>query len=477
MFVARERELSELEGAYRRPGLKCVIVYGRRRVGKTRLLNEFVRGKQNVHFLAARDTNARENLVALSRAVLTEYDPADPLATSNPAVPTFSGYDAALAHAFEEAREHPTILVLDEYPYLAKSYPGVSSLLQHLIDANQAADIMVILCGSSMSFMEHQVLGEKSPLYGRRTSQITLQPFDFADAARMLQTEDVRRAIELYSLVGGVPLYLQQLDARRSTEWNVAHAMLGAGSYLYEEPLAFLLQEVTSPQPYASVIEALAQGHPRPQEIADATGLPASNVIGYLKKLAELGIVARETPVGHAKRRQVVYRLSDNLFRFWYSFVPRYQSAIELGATDQVAHRIAKGELETYQGHAFEVVCRQWLLRAVAQGDFDILPVQVGRWWGTDPASREQADVDLVALGADGELVACECKWTSKPVGADVVDLLAHRAALVTDDPSRTDLVVFSKAGFMESAHRTARERGNVRLVEAKEMLRVGEGS
>lgn len=476
MFVARDRELSLLEDAYAGSGLKCVVVYGRRRVGKTCLINQFVRGKKNVHLLAARDTNARDNLTALSRAVLTEYDPTDPLAASAASVPAFQDFDAALSHVFEEARDRHVVLALDEYPYLAKSHPGISSVLQHLIDANQSASIMIILCGSSMSFMEHQVLGEKSPLYGRRTGQIKLQPFDFVDAARMLGTDDAQRAIELYALAGGIPLYLQQIDARNSAEWNIAHNVLGPGTYLYEEPLAFLLQEVTTPQPYASVIEAIAQGRPRPQEIADATGLPAPNVSNYLKKLIELGIVTRDTPVGHAKKRQVVYRLSDNLFRFWYSFVPRYQSAIELGATAQVAHRLMRGEFEAYVGHVFEDVCRQWLSRAIARGEIDMLPARMGHWWGTDPESRKQADVDVVALGLDGELVVGECKWTSKPVGADVVDLLAHRATLVADESGRTDLIVFSKAGFADSARRAAEERGNVRLVAVTDMLHMGQG-
>lgn len=471
MFVARQKELAQLEKAYQAPGLQCVIVYGRRRVGKTSLLNEFARGKPNVRFFAARDTNARENLVFLSRALQVDYNPADPLGTSQSSAPVFESFDRALARAFEEAHDKHVILVIDEYPYLAKSYPGVSSILQHLIDAHQSARLMLVLCGSSMSFMEHQVLGEKSPLYGRRTGQIKVEPFDYVDSAAVLGTDDPRQAIELYSLVGGVPLYLRQLDANQTPEWNIANRMIGEGTYLYEEPQAFLLQEVTSPQPYASVIGAMANGCPRPQEIADATGLAASNVTGYLRKLAELGVVARDTPTGNAKKHQVIYRFADNLFGFWHSFVPRYRAAIELGATGQVAKSIVENGLTTYVGHVFEEICRQWVARAILAGTVDLLPTKIGRWWGTDPVARKTIDVDVVALGAHGELLAGECKWTSKPVGADVVKTLAERTKLVLDAPRRTDLMVFSRSGFADSAHRAAAKRGNVRLVSLEEML------
>lgn len=472
MFVARERELAFLEECYTSPSFQMIPLWGRRRVGKTRLLNEFVAGKPRVHFFTASETTARENLARLSAALLSWYDTNDDLASAPVGAPTFPSYDAALAHAFLEAGERRSVLVIDEYPYLAKSYPGISSLLQQLIDAHKdRSGLMIVLCGSSMSFMEHQVMGEKSPLYGRRTGQLKVEAFDYLDAASLLGTNDPERAIELYALVGGVPLYLEQLDAQHSTEWNMANRMLGQGCLLYAEPGSFLLQEVSTPAPYAAVIGAIASGRPRPNEISDATGIAGPNVNEYLKRLGELGIVARETPVGHAKKRQVSYGIRDQLFRFWHSFVPRYAQAIDLGQGDRVARRICEQELPTFMGHAFEVVCRQWLARQIACGTFDMLPSRIGSWWGTDVVMREPADVDVVALGTSGELICGECKWTANPVGADVLETLERRVQSVAENPSDVQLLVFSKSGFAASAEREAVRAGNVRLVAVDEML------
>ena len=475
MFVARDKEMAALEEAYSSGAFEMVAVYGRRRVGKTRLLREFCNGKVRVHFFTARETTARENLDALSKSLLTWFDAdadaAEAFGSPVPA-PSFHSFADALGRAFAEASRVRTVLVIDEYPYLAKSYPGVSSLLQSLIDEYKASSkMMLVLCGSSMSFMKEQVLGEKSPLYGRRTSQLHLLPFDYADAAALLDAEEPMNAMELYSLVGGVPLYLDQLEADKSICWNIANRMLGLGRFLYAEPDNFMLQEVSSPASYNATIAAIAHGRTRPSEIADATGLAAPNVSEFLKHLCELGIVRRETPAGKSHKKQVSYRISDGLFRFWYAFAPRYAAAIEAGMLNRVAERIYACEFSGYMGHAFEDICRQWTARAIAASEYDMIPSRIGCWWGNDPAAHEQVDVDVVALGADGELLAGECKWTSEPVDVGVLETLEHRAKLVVDRASRTDLVLFSKSGFTRGCERRAAQAGNVRLVTPRDML------
>lgn len=471
MFVARTQEMSVLEEAHASRNLEMVVIYGRRRVGKTRLLREFCRGRDRVHFFTARETTAAENLTSLSASFLSWYESdADALADPAPS-PAFRTFEDAFSHAFAEAREKRTVLIIDEYPFLARSYPGISSLLQSFLDkAKGNSAMMLVLCGSSASFMREQVLGEKSPLYGRRTAQIRLRPFDYVEAAKMTGAEP-EQALELFALVGGVPLYLEQLDASCDTQWNIANRMLGLGRFLYAEPENFMLQEVSAPASYNAVIGAIAHGRPRPSEIADATGLAAPNVSEYLKTLCELGIVRRETPVGRANKKQVVYRISDGLFRFYHTFTPRYAAAIEAGMADRVAQHICAEGLASYMGRAFEDACRQWASRAMASGELDIIPSAVGSWWGNDPAAREQVDVDVVALGVDGELLAGECKWTSEPVDIGILKTLNHRASLVTESPSRIELVLFSKSGFTRRCERAATQAGNVRLVTPTDMF------
>ncbi len=476
MFVARTAELEMLEEAFASDSFELVVVYGRRRVGKTRLISEFANGKSRVHFFTARETTARENLDALSSALLSWHDSAamrkGSLSPTSDSAPAFRSFEDAFAYAFDEAEAQRTILVIDEYPYLAKSYPGISSLLQSMIDARKGRSrMMLILCGSSTSFMKQQVLGEKSPLYGRHTAQVQLQPFDYKDAAALLGVESPLRALELCSLVGGVPLYLEQLDAAHSLRWNIANRLFGQGRFLYAEPENFMLQEVQAPAPYNAIIGAIAHGRPRPAEIADATGIAAPNVNEHLKTLAQLGIVQRCTPVGKANKKQVVYRLADGLFRFWHTFVPRYAAAIESGMAEAAAKHVVDQEFSGYMGHAFEDACRQWLGRAIAQGQFDLIPQRIGMWWGADPVLREQADVDVVALGVDGQVVAGECKWTNAALGATVLETLQHRASLIADGPSKVELVLFAKSGFTKECERRAAQAGNVRLVTPADMF------
>jgi AAA+ ATPase superfamily predicted ATPase len=466
MFVARVKELSILEDAYASDAFQMVVVYGRRRVGKTRLLQEFCATKPRVVYFTARETSANRNLQLLSEALL---DAPDPAAGTSPVYPSM---DAVLRAAFARGRDERLVLVIDEFPYLAASNPEVPSLLQELVDKNHdSSRLMLILCGSSMSFMEHQVLGHQSPLYGRRTAQIRVEPFDAMDAALMLPGADPVRTVELYSLVGGVPLYLEQLNATRTTEWNICHRMLGQGRFLYAEPENFLLQEVRSPALYNAVTDAVASGCTRANDIASACGMSSSAVASYLSSLAELGVVGRFEPVGPHGRKDVRYHLTDNLFRFWHTFVPRYGTLVDAGMETDAARRIVRRDLSTYVGHTFEVVCRQWVRRQMASGAIDILPRALGSWWGTDPARRERTDVDVVVKGLDGELVVGECKWETAPVGSDVIGVLAGRAKLVDSDATDVRMMLFSKSGFTGECEAEARRRGNVRLVSVGEMF------
>lgn len=468
MFVARNKELDVLEEAYASASFQMVVVYGRRRVGKTRLLHEFCSDKPRVVFFTARETSSARNLQLLSEALLTDPDTSD----GDVIAPMYLSFDVALRSVFARAESERLIFVIDEFPYLAASNPEIPSLLQELIDRyRDSSHLMLILCGSSMSFMEHQVLGHQSPLYGRRTAQLKLEPFDAMDAALMLPAADPVRAIELYSLVGGVPLYLEQLDASHTTEWNISHRMLGQGRFLYAEPENFLLQEVRSPALYNAVTDAVASGCTRASEIASACGLASSAVTNYLKSLVELGIVGRFEPLGPHGRKDVRYRLIDNLFLFWHTFVPRYGTLADSGMEAEAGRRIATRDLSSYVGHTFEVVCRQWVRRQMTSGEINILPKAVGSWWGTDPARHERTDVDVVARGLDGELLVGECKWESAPVGSDVTGLLAGRAGLIDEDAKDVRLMVFSKSGFTSECEADARRRGNVQLVEVSEMF------
>lgn len=460
MFVGRREELESLETAYQKGSFQFAVVYGRRRVGKTSMLRVFTQRKPHVIFFTGQQTVASENLALLSREILGD----------SAAGAAFPSIQVALESVFEHAKTERIVLIIDEYPYLAESDPGVSSCLQTLIDRHKdKSNLFLVLCGSSMSFMEHQVLGHQSPLYGRRTMQLRIDPFVVFDVAQMLPDAPIERIIELYSVVGGMPLYLSQLDSTRSTQWNLEHALLRQDAFLYAEPQNYLLQEVRSPAIYNGVIAAIANGCVRPKEIADVTRLATPQVARLLDALIDLRIVERVTPVAKATKRQVVYRICDNLFRFWYRFVPQYTGTIEEGLGAAVAARIVKRDLSTFVGPTFEEVCRQWLIRQVVEGELDVLPKAIGSWWGTNPATRHQEEIDIVLEDADGELVVGECKWRNEPVDTDVLETLERRSALLGRPIKQYYL--FSKGGFSEACQNRAAQASSARLVGLEQLL------
>lgn len=456
-FVGRERELCSLEKLYATPGFQMPIVYGRRRVGKTSLLDEFVRDKPTI-FFSARETTAQKNLAALSQAI-AEMTPGGPPFPSDSPVPLFASFEDAFAHIFHLAESNKFVFVIDEYPYLAESDRAVSSLLQHAIDHRSPdCQLFLVLCGSSMSFMEHQVLGYKSPLYGRRTAQIKVEPFSITQASLLLDGLSAETIASWYGIVGGIPLYLNQLDHDLSLEENLTANILSTDSFLFGEPSALLQQEVRDPASYNAIIQAIASGAGKPSEIGDASGIAATAVTPYLKVLIELGLLKKERPVVDANKKKVRYALDDNLFRFWHRFVPRYLTPLQAGREKDVGHLIADAHLSTFLGPAFEDICRQWLIAHMGTDDIPLI-LDIGRWWGTDPSRQEQAEIDIVALGDNNELICGECKWQAKLTDMGVLRTLQHRAQIIAHD-RKTRLFLFSKSGFTDECRAAAREIG-----------------
>ena len=464
-FVGRERELGTLEQLYEAGTFQMPVIYGRRRVGKTSLINRFIEGKPAVVF-TAQESSAKENLIALSRAI-AELSQGDGIAALDVPVPVFESFDAAFEQIFRIGRKRRLVFVIDEYPYLAQSHRPVSSLLQAKIDREKSDSMLyLILCGSSMSFMEHQVLGYQSPLYGRRTAQIKVQPFDVFDSAKLLGGMSAEAVVAWYGMVGGIPLYLEQCDPSLSLEENMAENLLRVDSFLYGEPDSYLQQELRDPAMYNAVTRAVASGIGKPSEIADAAGIEAAAVTGYLKSLMELGVVCKEQPVVDANRKKVRYRIADNLFRFWYRFVPQYATPLQAGRQKEVARLVTERHLSTYLGPIFEDVCRQWLLREMGSTRVPLI-LDVGRWWGNDPVRREQAEIDIVALCDEGEILFAECKWREKPTDVDVLETLERRSLLIP--AGKRLLFVFSKSGFTEACRSRAEELGAI-LVSLDEM-------
>ena len=466
MFVGRKRELAQLQKRYQSGKFEFVGVYGRRRVGKTALLTEFTRSLKT-GWCAAVEDDASLNLRILSQAVYSLYHPdADPVLA-----PIYSDFKLAVEAAFAAARDERAVLVIDEFPYLAKSYPAFPSVLQASIDAHQGdSKLFLVLCGSSLSFMKEQLLDRKSPLYGRRTAQLELRPFDFFESREFFPGADPFDVANMYGMVGGVPLYLMQFDASLGLEQNIESVFLDPSSILYEEPMNLLKQEVSKAAPYNAVISAIAGGASQHNEIATKAGLESGALDYYLKELVRLGLLNREEPITGKGGRKALWVLSDNLFAFWYRFVRPRQALVERGLGDLAVPGIVTA-LPEYMGSVFEKICRDWVWREAALGELGFDVSDVGRWWGNDPVAREEAEIDIVAVDGSCTVMVGECKWRNEPTGAEQLAKLDARAQLAGAGPLAPRWL-FSRAGYTSGCCDLAKETKTARLITFDEMVR-----
>ncbi|MCM1154811.1 MAG: ATP-binding protein [Roseburia sp.] len=452
MFVGRARELDKMNQLYQKNDFQFAVFYGRRRVGKTTLIQEFIKNKNAIYYMAVEGTQA-ENLLGLSKAVLG--------APISGTAPSFSSFQQLFDHIDTHLCEDRNILVIDEYPYLAASYPAVSSLLQQHIDQCwKNSPLFLILCGSSMSFMEHQVLGYKSPFYGRRTAQFKIHPFTYFEAEQMLLDYTKEERVLLYGVTDGIPEYLSRLDKNLSADENILDLFFQESGRLFEEPGNLLKQELKSPASYHSIITAIAGGASRMNEIATKTGLESSGCSAQLISLIELGIVKKEYPVTESENsRRTIYHIEDDMFRFWYRFVRPNGSGIVQNLGKTIYEMYVKPQLNDFLAATFEKICRQYLYRPEIFTSLRIPCGNYGRWWGSNPLKKTQEEIDIMGLSSDitcaGAFFA-ECKWRNESVDVDIILKLMERGEFFSY--ADKEYAVFAKNGFTQTALAYAEE-------------------
>ena len=463
MFHCRDKELKDLNKRYSKGNFECVVVYGRRRVGKTALINEFCKGKPTV-FFSALSASSKENLEALSKAI---YEKEHPGAETAPVYPTF---DAAFNEITRMAEEERLVFVIDEYPYLAKANKSISSRLQHIIDHTwKNSKLFLILCGSSMSFMEYQVLGYESPLYGRRTGQYKIQALTYKEITEFNHDLTAEQQAFIYGVTGGIPHYINKLDVDGDVDDALKENLFNTSSYLYEEPENLLKQELREPAIYNSVITAVAGGASRSNEIATKVGIESPICAKYLKVLLELGILVKKTPITEKAGKKTIYAMGDNFFRFWYRFVPQHISAISAGRIDKIYDPVIKKHYPDYMGLIFEQMCREYLF--LYAEDVPVVLSDIGSWWGTDSKEKKEVEIDIVGTPVEGnEYIIGSCKYKNSPVGVDELELLKHYAD-VFGKGEKYHYYIFSKGGFTEGLKEVA-DKGEVRLVTLQDMYK-----
>lgn len=461
MFYCREEELHIMNRRYDRGRFECIIIYGRRRIGKTALINEFCKGKQAVYF-SALNASAGENLEALSKAIYSCNNPDSFI------FPSYQSYSDALNEITAMSARKRMVFVIDEYPYLAKAEKSFSSRLQHMIDHEwQNGQLYLILCGSSMSFMEYQVLGYESPLYGRRTAQFKIQALTYREITAFHPQLPPPQQALIYGITGGIPHYINKLDIDTDLDEALIENLFDTSSYLFEEPGNMLKQELREPAIYNSIIAAIAGGASHSNEVSTKVGLESGVCAKYLKVLLDLGILKKETPVTEKPGKKTVYAISDNFFRFWYRFIPRNMSLISTGRMRQAYEQAVKQYYPDYMGLVFEKMCLEYLLRYAKNLPFMLS--DAGQWWGTDAKTRKEIQIDIVGTSVDGdEYLIGSCKYRNEKIGIDELELI-RSYSLAFRQNGIFHYYIFSKEGFT-SALMEAAGRGEVTLLTLNDL-------
>lgn len=459
MFIGREEEMELLQDLYASNKFEFLVLYGRRRVGKTSLLREFTKDKNSIYF-SCQEKNDSLNLSDFSSIVQSHFE--------GSSYGDFSNWQSAFAYISDKSVQERTFLVIDEFPYVALENPSIKSILQHTIDHSwKERNIFLVLCGSSVSFMESEVLGFKSPLYGRATAKLELKGFDYYLSSKFFPEYSNEEKLLAYGILGGIPSYLEQFDGSKPIISNLASCILRTGSFLKDEPQTLLKMEVRDPGVYNSILETIAEGSSRMSVIADKIHEETQKCSKYLSTLQTIKIVEKIVPAGESdKTKKSLYRICDNFFQFWYRFPFRNKSHYEIIGAKAAADEILDVDtISTYMGSIFERICYEYMLRMAKTSQLPIVPYHIGRWWGANSYTKKQDDVDILVLGKNGEeAIFCECKYRNVLFDKSEFDDLVTASKAFSEAKTKF-YYLFSKSKFSQWVHEEAEKREDVKLV------------
>lgn len=463
MFYCRDKELIELNKRYESSKFELMVVYGRRRIGKTELLKEFIQEKKTVFFSAKKESEL-DALKRMSKAVAEIYPEIGAVSEY------FENWDKLFAYLELRSQEERIIIIIDEYPYLADSVKSMSTYLQNRIDHHlKDSNVMMILCGSSVSFMEEKVLAYQSPLYGRRTGQMKLKPFTLKESQNFFPDISAKELIKVYGIVGGIPLYLNYLADKETMEEAILDLYLNPYGYLYGEASGFLQQELREPGIYNSILTAIAGGASKLNQIATKIGEETAKVSKYLKTLENLHVIEKELPAGMGAKKGGIYSITDNMFRFWYRYIPNNLSLIDQGKSDYVYTQYIRDDLDRFMGYSFESVCKQYLAECNGSDKIPFVFRDIGRFWGNDPVKKKEIEIDIVASSEDKILVG-ECKWRNEPVSEKVFRELEEKSRVIAKG-RQIYYVLFSKSGYTKGMVELANGRTDIYLIVPEMMV------
>lgn len=452
-FINRQREMETLTKEYQREK-SFVVLYGRRRTGKTTLIKEFIRDKRAFYFFADKQSEAMQ--IERFKNQLAEYFKDEFIRKI-----AINDWDTLFEYFFSKINGNEKfIFVIDEFQYLCMVNKNFSSLFQRIYDEKiYNKNIMIILCGSLISMMYSEVLAYDSPLYGRRTAQIKLQPIKFNYYNEFFENISHQELIEFYSITGGVPKYILEFDRSKSALWNVENNIFNKDNFLYSEPKFLLQEEINDLSRYFAILHSISSGNTKLSSICSQLGISSSGISPYITKLIDLDILEKEVPITENidNGKKGLYKIKDNYLKFWFSYVYPYQSYLEIENLSYPLERV-RDSFNLWVSKIYEDLARESILY-LKNPPFPIR--KLGRWWD------KSEEIDIVALG-ENEILFGECKWSNKKVGLSVLFALKEKSKKVNWEKAdrKEYFILFSKEGFSEELIELSKNDSSIILGE-----------
>lgn len=469
-FIGRKNELHTLNTEYNRNS-SFVVIYGRRRVGKTTLIKEFLKNKTAFYYLATEELES-QSMKRLANVIART--------TKNTLLQKieFTDWLDLFQLIADYKPEEKKVLVIDEFPYLVRTNSAFPSILQNAWDEFlKDSNVMLILSGSLIGMMQKHALSYDSPLYGRRTAQMRLTPLPFTS---IYETQNLpfEQAVEQFALTGGVPKYLEFFEDGRPLEEQLKDAVFSKNGFLYEEPNFLLKSESLTAVNYFSIIKTIADGNHKLGKIASALGQESSSLTPYLSTLSDLGFIEKRTPITEKnpeKSRKGLYFIADNFLRFWFCYVYPYKGELELDNMQIVLDEIHKDFKEKFVAFAYEDICKDIFAKLCSNNAISFVPSRIGSYWLNDYDGDTEIDVMSVDH-QNKQVFVGECKYHTKPVDAPVYFTLKEKvdnASEIRKSFPKYNVIygLFSKSGFTKRMLDIAKENPNILLIHEDHLL------
>lgn len=443
-FVNRKEELTSLKNHHGREGFEFIVITGRRRVGKTRLLQEFSKDKRCI-FLMCEERKWEYNLDKFNR-ILGDF--------FNIPTPNFNSFRDCFEYI---ANDEKTIIIIDEFSYLMKNKDIVGEFQGIVDEILSDKDLTLILSGSAVSMMKKSLLSHRSPLYGRTTAQMNLRPLKFSHLPEWFQDANMEDIIKIFGVADSIPKYLEFFEGK-GVNREIKQNLFSPDAFLFREAKMLLEEELREPETYYQILEAISFGHTRTTDIANHSYMEAKNVSSYLNILVDLGFVEKEISMLSSRRKRGIYKIKDNYFKFWFRFVSPYFAEIE-NWQDEGAVNEFNRYFDGYLGTVFEDVCRE-LLRSSGHWQ------ELGRWW------YREDEIDIVGLNEKEDMILFgECKWSKNKVGVKLLEDLKEKTGKVhwKNDNRKEVFYLFSRSGFTEELMDLGKKTDNLKLFSPKD--------